>query len=237
MSKRFQARMALGGLLVAVCLPFLAVAKPPDLPIRSVVECEDQPPPRVGEIKVLGNFACADGNLHGKGGSYPLSIFVLDPNCEGPFSAILAAPTLLDDLKGLVCPGVEDVVESWWRTLLKHLPVTNGGGVDPKLTLQRFPSSDELHQIEYVWERLWFPDPSPGSMPQRTQECLECKPLPAVERLTVLPKRMPQAAVCEHSCCCQGPSGVVQAGAKESVKTDKPSGWPRIKIELTIEFK
>lgn len=40
--RSFPARWALAGLLAAICLPFLAVAKPPDLPNNPKVECKPQ---------------------------------------------------------------------------------------------------------------------------------------------------------------------------------------------------
>src|SRR5262245_43211038 len=94
--RRFAARQALSGLLAVIVLPFFALAKPPDLPVRLQVDCE---------VKTV----TADDSA-GSGVEAPLDI--------------RAQGAALDELVGALCPGLADLLEVCWRKVTHWLPVT-----------------------------------------------------------------------------------------------------------------
>src|SRR5262245_10007041 len=108
MSMRSSSRWALLGLLAAISLPFLAVAKPPDLPVRATVECEEKPAqPRQGSL-LIGIAVNSD-----KGTPY-----ILDPDSDHPLKDLLVNPEVQEQFKGVFCPGIDDLMEACWRALL-----------------------------------------------------------------------------------------------------------------------
>jgi hypothetical protein len=158
---------ALFALLAAVSLPCGTVAKPPDLPVQSKVDCETPLPPWVGCLSV-------------------------GPGCV-----------------------IGDTVEACWRTLLRWIPVTCAPDccAEPTTRLGVIeilpvmpkdmglpPIMEELRQIEYLWERIWFADQPSHLTPQRVHGGIGSDaaffeepryPMPpTVERLQVAPTRV-----------------------------------------------
>lgn len=168
-TRLFTARQALAGLLVAVSLPFLAVAKPPGLPVRVLVDCQTP--------------AVQDKDGH--------TLFGRGVNTDAGLGGVvrLRETASFEDFIGTFCPGVGDTFEACWRTLTKWVPVTCAPGcctekttrlavieilpVYPKVIEQLgeppmashglekerlqelIDSSEDIRLIELEWQRIW----------------------------------------------------------------------------------
>lgn len=146
MSKRsFTARQALAALLAAVCLPCVSVAKPPDLPATSKIECKEESTGKTlfgvgvnSDAGLTGSIVLSERNvdLHdvlrifyrcedsGVPGTVRLKVKSVEANGSIIFVPYNDVPDPLEDLVDLLRPRIEDLLESSWRTLSRWMPTS-----------------------------------------------------------------------------------------------------------------